>query len=36
MIIKIGLENSEDLRWLALMLYSGKAAQARLEEEVEQ
>lgn len=31
MIIKIALENSEDLRWVALMLDSGKAAQARLE-----
>ena len=36
MIIKIGLENSEDLRWLALMLDSGKAAQARLESEAVQ
>ena len=36
MIIKIGLENSEDLRWLALLLDSGKAAQARFEDEAEQ
>jgi len=33
MMIKIGLENSEDLRWVALMLDSGKAARARLEAE---
>jgi predicted PurR-regulated permease PerM len=36
MIIKIGLENSEDLRWLALLLDSGKVAQARLDDEAEQ
>jgi predicted PurR-regulated permease PerM len=36
MIIKIALENSEDLRWLALMLDSGRAARARLEAEAEQ
>jgi predicted PurR-regulated permease PerM len=36
MIIKIGLENSEDLRWLALLLDSGKVAQARLDAEAEQ
>jgi predicted PurR-regulated permease PerM len=32
MIIKILLEESEDLRWVAVMLDSGKAAQARLRE----
>jgi AI-2 transport protein TqsA len=32
MIIKILLESSEDFRWVAIMLDSGKAAQARLRE----
>ncbi len=32
MIIKIVLESSEDLRWVAVMLDSGRAAQARLKE----
>lgn len=32
MIIKILLESSDDLRWVAIMLDSGKAAQARLKE----
>ena len=36
MIIKIGLENSEDLRWVALMLDSGKVARARIQSEAEQ
>jgi AI-2 transport protein TqsA len=36
MMIKITLENSEDLRWVALMLDSGRAAQARLEAEADQ
>jgi len=31
MIVKIFLENSDDLRWVAVMLDSGRAAQARLE-----
>jgi len=33
MIIKILLENSEDLRWVAVMLDSGRAAQLRLRSE---
>ena len=33
MIVKIFLENSEDLRWVAVMLDSGRAAAARLEME---
>jgi len=32
MMVKIVLENSEDLRWIAIMLDSGKSAAARLEE----
>jgi hypothetical protein len=31
MIVKIFLENSDDLRWMAVMLDSGRAAQTRLE-----
>ncbi len=33
MIIKILLENSEDLRWVAVLLDSGRAAQLRLRDE---
>ena len=33
MIIKIFLENTDDLRWVAVMLDSGRAAQARLQVE---
>ena len=35
MMIKIALENSDDLRWVALMLDSGKAAEARLQAETD-
>jgi len=34
MIVKIFLENSDDLRWMAVLLDSGRAAQARLEGQV--
>jgi predicted PurR-regulated permease PerM len=34
MIVKIFLENSDDLRWMAVLLDSGRAAQARLEAQV--
>jgi len=33
MIVKIFLEHSDDLKWVAVMLDSGRAAQARLERE---
>jgi predicted PurR-regulated permease PerM len=36
MMIKIALESSDDLKWVALIIDSGKAAEARLRAEAEE